>query len=104
MALYKMTQAQMIEELAAKTGHSKADVKRTLEALDDIVLDNLKNCIRTEVAGVTIEPRYRAPRVGRNPQTGEAVKIKEGVKVAARIGAKVKGAAPSVKKLASAVS
>jgi len=105
MALTKMTQVELVNELVEETGLSRADVKRVLEALEQAVVSNLQACIRTTVAGVTIEPKLRAAtkkRMGRNPQTGEDVQISAkpaSVRVAARIAKKLKEQAPSVGKL-----
>jgi nucleoid DNA-binding protein len=105
MALTKMTQAQLADELADRVGLSRADAKRVLGELEDIVVDNLANCVRTQVAGVTIEPKYKAAtkkRMGRNPQTGEEVPVPAkpaSVRIATRASKTLKLAAPSVKKL-----
>lgn len=107
--LIKMTQAQLADELADRTGTSKAEARKFLGALDDVVIDNLANCIRTTVAGVTIEPKYKGAtkkRMGRNPSTGEEVTIAAkpaSVRVAARVGRTLKLAAPSVRKLQGAL-
>lgn len=105
MALYKMTQVELKDAVAEKTGLSRADVQKVLAALTEVVQDNLGACIRTEVAGVTVEPKLRAAtkkRLGRNPATGEELMIgakPASVRVAARVGVKVKQYAPGVQKL-----
>lgn len=105
MALTKMTQAQLADELADRTGLSRGDARKVLGTLEDIVIDNLSNCIRTQVAGITIEPKVKAAtkkRMGRNPATGEEVQIAAkpaSVRVATRASKTLKGHAPSVKRL-----
>lgn len=109
MALPKYTQSELAEEVAERSGLSKAEAKRFLEALTTTVTDNLQCCVRTEVAGVIIEPKLKAAtkkRKGRNPATGEEVTIKAkpaSVVIKARPTAKIKGFAPSVKKLTAAL-
>lgn len=105
MALPMMTQTELVGELVDRTGWNRADAKRFLSELDEIVSDNLAQCVRTKVAGVVIEPKLRKAskkRQGRNPQTGEAVTIAAkpaSVRVAARVTKGLKDKAPSVKKL-----
>ena len=99
MALYMQTQSEMVEELADRTGWSKSDVKRVLVELDEIVKLNLKDCIRTKIGGVVIEPKRRK---GRNPATGEEIMIKAkpaSVRVVVRVTKAVRDQAPSVRKL-----
>ena len=109
MALYLMTQTELVDELAESLGWSKGDVKHFLSELEEIVKLNLKDCIRTKVAGVVVEPKLRAKskaRMGRNPATGEPVKIKAkpaSVRVAARITKPLKDNAPTVRKLQNAL-
>lgn len=105
MALPMMTQSELAAELADRTGWNRADAKRALAELEGIVRDNLGQCIRTKVAGVVIEPKLRKAtkkRMGRNPQTGEAVEISAkpaSVRVAARVSKSLKESAPTTKKL-----
>jgi nucleoid DNA-binding protein len=107
MALPLVTQTQLVEEISEATGQSKSDVRVTLAALEDVLKDSLKDCKRVKVAGVTVEPKLRKAskaRMGRNPQTGEAVKISAkpaSVKIKARVSKQLQEVAPSTKKLAS---
>lgn len=109
MALPKYTQVELVDEVAERSEMSRSEVKKVFAALEETIIDNLKECVRTEIAGVTIEPKLRAKtkaRMGRNPQTGDEVKIAAkpaSVRVAARIGKKLKEQAPSVKKLQNAL-
>ncbi len=105
MALDMMRQTELVEALAERTGWSKGDVKRILVELENVVAENLKDCWRTKIAGVVIEPKIRKAtkkRKGRNPATGEEVMIKAkpaSVRVVARVTKPLKEAAPSVRKL-----
>lgn len=79
MALQKLSQVELVEELAEETGWSKSDVRAFLDALSSVIQNNVSDGIRVQVAGILIEPKLRKAakaRMGRNPQTGEAVKIK----------------------------
>lgn len=109
MALPMMKQTELIEELADRTGFPKGEVKHVLSSLEDVVHEVISDCERIKVAGVTIEPKLRAKRksrMGRNPRTGEDVKIAAkpaSVKVTARVTKPLQEAAPSVNKLQNAL-
>lgn len=109
MALSMMTQSELVAELAERTGWTKSDVKHVLAELEEVVHDNLSQCVRTKIAGVVIQPKLKAKtkaRMGRNPATGDEVKIAAkpaSVKVHAQVTKPLKEKAPSVKKLQNAL-
>jgi DNA-binding protein HU-beta len=79
MALPLLTQSELVEELAEETGWSKSDVRRFLDGLDTVITSNVSDGYRVKISGVVIGPvvaSARKARTGRNPQTGEPVKIK----------------------------
>ena len=100
-----LTQSQLVTAVAERADLSKADAKRALEALDDIVLDELSNAQKVRIGGlvqlnVRVKPSQKA-RKGRNPATGEEITIgpkPASVDLRARPLAKAKGALPSVQK------
>jgi len=100
-----LTQTQLVTAVADRAELSKADVKRALAALDEIVLDQLGNAQKVRVGGlvqltVRVKPAQKA-RMGRNPATGEEIKIAAkpaSVDLRARPLARAKGALPSVQK------
>lgn len=110
MALPMRTAPMVIEGIAERTGHSKGVVKVILAALEDEVREAVESCERVKVAGVQIEPKLKPAskaRVGRNPKTGEDVKIAAkpaSVAIKARVLAALKNnvSLPSVKKLKNA--
>ena len=72
-----MNRKELIDALADKTGSSKADADRNIAALIEIVTATLKKGDNVALVGFgTFEVRKRAARAGRNPSTGEAIKIK----------------------------
>jgi nucleoid DNA-binding protein len=106
MALPKLTQPELVEELAEETGWSKSDVRRFLDGLYNVIENNMREGYRVQVAGVLIEPKLRAAmkkRKGRNPRTGEEVQIKARpasvVLKAKPVAPLTKVELPSVKKL-----
>ena len=70
-----LTQSQMIAAVADRAEMSKADTKRALAALDEIVLEELGNAQEVRIGGlvqltVRVKPAQKK-RKGRNPATGE---------------------------------
>src|SRR5436309_1562395 len=100
-----LTQTQLAGAVAERTGLSRAEAKRALDALEEVVLEELGNAQKVRVGGlvqltVRVKPAQKA-RKGRNPATGEEITIgakPASVDVRARPLAKAKGALPSVQK------
>jgi DNA-binding protein HU-beta len=71
-----MTKAELIEGVAKSAGVSKADAERTIGAFFDHVVDSAKKGDKVAWPGFgSFSASQRAARTGRNPQTGEPVKI-----------------------------
>src|SRR5437763_15802980 len=101
-----MTQTQLADAVADKAGLSRADAKRVLTALEEVVLEEIGNAEKVKIGGVVqIEARMRPATQelpGRNPATGEEITISAkpaSVAVKARPLAKAKAAAPSLAKV-----
>ena len=72
-----MNKTELIDHIAKKADLSKAASARALDALIDAVKATLKkNGTVTLVGFGTFSVGKRAARTGRNPRTGEAIKIK----------------------------
>lgn len=72
-----MNKAEFIEALADKTGFSKADTAALVNALPQVIGKAIKKGDKVSIMGFgSFEVRKRAARTGRNPQTGEQIKIK----------------------------
>ena len=88
-----MNRKELIEALTAKTGSSKADADRNIGALTEIITGTLKKGDNVALVGFgTFEVRERAARPGRNPATGEAMKIKASRAPAFKAGSTLKTA------------
>jgi DNA-binding protein HU-beta len=95
----------MVAAVADRADMSRADAKRALDALDEIVLEELGNAQKVRLGGlvqltVRVKPATKK-RPGRNPATGEEITIAAkpaSVDVRARPLAKAKAALPSVQK------
>jgi DNA-binding protein HU-beta len=98
-----LTQSQLVGEIAERAGLSKTETKAVLEALEEIVLEEVGKAEKVRIGGlVQLNVRVReatGERKGRNPATGEEITIAPkpaSVTVKARPLAKAKNALPSV--------
>jgi len=71
-----MNKAALVERVHEVLGGTKADAERAVEAMIQGIVDGLKKGEEVSIAGLGIfEARMRAARTGRNPRTGETIKI-----------------------------
>ena len=71
-----MNKTELVAAMAEQTNLSKKDVEAVLKSFADVVSEELKNGGKVQLVGFgTFEVSERAAREGRNPQTGEAMKI-----------------------------
>jgi DNA-binding protein HU-beta len=100
-----LTQTQLAGALAERVEMTKSDTKYILEALEEIVLEEIANAEKVRIGGlvqltVRVKPASKA-RKGRNPATGEEITIAAkpaSVDIKARPLSKAKAAVPSVQK------
>lgn len=100
-----LTQMQLAGAVADRAEITRAEAKRVLEALEEVVLDEIGDAQKVKIGGlvqltVRVKPATKA-RKGRNPATGEEITIgpkPASVDVRARALTKAKGALPSVQK------
>lgn len=72
-----MNKTELIAAMAEKTELSKKDTEATLKAFVEVVTKALKKGDKVQIVGFgTFEVAKRAAREGRNPLTGESMKIK----------------------------
>jgi len=72
-----MTKSELIEKLTDKLPHlSVRDVEQSIKEILELMADSLAKGDRIEIRGFgSFSLHYRAPRVGRNPKTGESVEL-----------------------------
>ena len=71
-----MNKAQLVEKIAHQTETTKAQTERMLDATVDIIRKSVKKGDEVKLVGFgTFTKTKRKARVGRNPQTGKAIKI-----------------------------
>ena len=69
-----MTKQELVVKLAAQMDVPKAQVRRMVDGLVDVVTDTLKSGEKVQISGLgTFSVRRRAAREGRNPQIGEEI-------------------------------
>jgi DNA-binding protein HU-beta len=71
-----MNKTELIAAVAEKAELSKKDAEKAVKAFTDVVSEELVNGGKIQLVGFgTFEVSERAAREGRNPQTGETMKI-----------------------------
>ena len=71
-----MNKTELVAAMAEQAQISKKDAEAALKAFTDVVANELKASGKVQLVGFgTFEVSERAAREGRNPQTGETMKI-----------------------------
>ena len=73
-----MTKLELVHALAPEERNelSKEDVRMSVDVILNCISDGLAAGKRVEIRGFgSLQLRYRKPRVGRNPRTGESVMV-----------------------------
>ena len=71
-----MNKSELISEIASRADLSKADAGRALEAAVGAISDALANAETVSLIGFgTFAVKQRGERAGRNPRTGETIRI-----------------------------
>jgi len=91
MMVERMKKFEMIEDLATKTGLTKNECEKVFNATFEIFKDELAKGEKVSVAGFgTFKITERAARDGRNPLTGEKIKIKASKSVNFKLSTAIK--------------
>ena len=71
-----MNKTELVAAMAEQADMTKKDVEKALTAFTEVVAKELKKGGKVQLVGFgTFEVTERAAREGRNPQTGETMKI-----------------------------
>ncbi len=74
--IFKMTKTDLVNVVAAESGISKKDTETVVNAALDAIANALKDGDKVQLIGFgTFEVKDVAAREGRNPKTGEVIKI-----------------------------
>jgi len=88
-----MNKADFISSVADTAGLSKTDAANAVDAMVKVITQTLKSGEAVTLVGFgTFEVRGRAERQGRNPKTGEAIKINASNNPAFKAGKALKDA------------
>ena len=72
----KLTKSQLLDVLAEKTSLTKKQVVMFLDVLAEVIYSNVKSSGEFTLPGIgKLVKKHRAARMGRNPATGETIKI-----------------------------
>ncbi len=86
-----MKKTELVNYVVEQTGLMKKDCEKLVTAFTDSITDTLAKGEKVQIAGFgTFEVRQRAARDGRNPLTGESIKIAAGKAPAFRAGKTLK--------------
>ena len=86
-----INRSELVASVAAKTEQSQVAINGILDALFDVVSEQISQGEKVSIPGwVAFERTDRAARTGRNPQTGEAIQIPAGHSVKVSAGSKLK--------------
>ena len=71
-----MNRNELVAGVAQKAGIPRNQAEKVLDALGDVVTEAVQKGDKVSLTGLlSIERVLRAPRTGRNPQTGAPIKI-----------------------------
>ena len=71
-----MNKKELIEAISERAEFTKKDTESFLQAFVDVIEDAVAEGKKVQMIGFgSFEPRERAEREGRNPKTGEVIKI-----------------------------
>lgn len=88
-----MSKSELVTYIAEEAGLTKADAAKALEAMMNGVVEGLKESGKVALTGfATFTTKERAAREGRNPRTGETLKIAACTTVSIKAGSKLKDA------------
>jgi DNA-binding protein HU-beta len=90
-----MTKTELVAAISEKTGVAKADCEKVLKGFEDVVQEVVSaGKEKLTLPGfLSFERTRRAARVGRNPQTGEALQVPAANAVKVTAGSKLKAVA-----------
>ena len=71
-----MNKSELVASIAQKVGSSKKSAEENLDTLIEIISEELKNKGKIQLVGFgSFEIRKRSDRKGKNPRTGEELRI-----------------------------
>ena len=94
-----MNKSDLIAEISKKTNLTKKDSDLAISTFFEVVSKQLSKGEKIQIVGFgTFETRHRKARIGRNPSTGEEIKIADSIVPAFKAGKALKDAVSKSKK------
>lgn len=95
-----MNKSELVDKIAASTGVSKSDTEKVLKGFEEVAQQLVaKGGDKLTLTGfLSIEQVQRKARTGRNPQTGETIKVPASKAVKITPGATLKDVAKGKRK------
>ncbi|TPW76822.1 HU family DNA-binding protein [Schumannella sp. 10F1B-5-1] len=94
MADNTLNKTELVAKIAADSGQSQAAVGQVIDSLFATLAESVKSGTKVSIPGwLSVERTESAAREGRNPATGETIKIPAGYRVKVSAGSKLKAAA-----------
>ncbi len=94
-----ITKKQLVEKISVETDQTKVKTKAIVQLFLDTIRKELEHSNRIELRDFGVfEVKQRSSRVGRNPRTGETVKVPSRKVVTFKVGRKMKQDVASNKK------
>lgn len=88
-----LNKTELVAKIAAETGQSQASVSNVLDGLFSAVAETVAKGGKVSIPGwLSFESATTSARTGRNPRTGETIKIPAGKRVKVSVGSKLKAA------------
>lgn len=88
-----VNRTELVAAIAERAGLTKKDAEAALSAFQDVLVESLGKGEAVKVTGLlAVERVERAARTGRNPRTGEEIKIPKGWGVKISAGSALKNA------------
>lgn len=75
----------LVKAIATDTGLSSSDVAKVVESLQETIISTVASGQEVKLMGfLSVEPTTRAPRVYKNPRTGEDIEVAESASIRVR--------------------
>lgn len=86
-----MKRTEFIKEASKKSNMSQKVIKEVLEALEDVLIDNISNGEDVPMfTGIKFKAATQSERIARNPKTGEIIQVPEKRVMKMKVGTAVK--------------
>ncbi len=87
-----MSTGQLVDEVAARTGMTKAAARQAVQAVVDVLGERLSSGDRVQITGLgSFEVRERSARTATNPRTREKIQVPASKAIGFRAASALRG-------------